>query len=85
MPNTQSKEKIDLLKWLGAEVIPVPAVPWENPANYNHQAKRCETIGRRMSSERIAIEQNRGEHKKKKERKEKTEQSFSSYSFFKSR
>lgn len=40
MPNTQSQEKIDLLKMLGAEVYPVPAVPFENPENYNHQAKR---------------------------------------------
>ncbi len=37
MPNTQSQEKIDLLKALGAEVRPVPAVPFDNPANYNHQ------------------------------------------------
>ncbi|CAH7675998.1 tryptophan synthase beta subunit-like PLP-dependent enzyme, partial [Phakopsora pachyrhizi] len=41
MPNTQSKEKINLLKMLGAEVYPVPAVPFENPENYNHQAARC--------------------------------------------
>lgn len=41
MPNTQSKEKIDLLKWLGAEVHAVPAVPFTDPMNYNHQAKRC--------------------------------------------
>ncbi|GAA5935004.1 cysteine synthase A [Sporobolomyces koalae] len=40
MPNTQSQEKIDLLKMLGAEVYPVPAVAFENPENYNHQAKR---------------------------------------------
>ncbi len=40
MPNTQSQEKIDLLKALGAEVRPVPAVPFENPANYNHQVER---------------------------------------------
>lgn len=39
MPNTQSQEKIDLLRMLGAEVYPVPAVPYENPLNYNHQAK----------------------------------------------
>ncbi|KAL4073949.1 tryptophan synthase beta subunit-like PLP-dependent enzyme [Scleroderma yunnanense] len=39
MPNTQSQEKIDLLRMLGAEVYPVPAVPYENPKNYNHQAK----------------------------------------------
>ncbi|KAI0690541.1 pyridoxal phosphate-dependent enzyme beta subunit [Cytidiella melzeri] len=39
MPNTQSQEKIDLLRMLGAEVHPVPAVAYENPANYNHQAR----------------------------------------------
>lgn len=40
MPNTQSQGKVDLLRLLGAEVYPVPAVAIENPDNYNHQAKR---------------------------------------------
>ncbi|CAF9928275.1 MAG: Cysteine synthase 1 [Gomphillus americanus] len=40
MPNTQSQGKVDLLRLLGAEVFPVPAVAFENPENYNHQAKR---------------------------------------------
>ncbi|KAL8835691.1 MAG: hypothetical protein Q9170_003230 [Blastenia crenularia] len=40
MPNTQSQGKIDLMRLLGAEVFPVPAVAFENPENYNHQAKR---------------------------------------------
>ncbi|KAF9112898.1 hypothetical protein BGX27_002605 [Mortierella sp. AM989] len=40
MPNTQSQEKIDLLRMLGAEVYPVPAVAFDNPQNYNHQAAR---------------------------------------------
>ncbi|KAJ5831771.1 hypothetical protein N7474_000082 [Penicillium riverlandense] len=40
MPNTQSQGKIDLLRLLGAEVYPVPAVAFDNPQNYNHQAKR---------------------------------------------
>jgi len=40
MPNTQSQEKIDVLKVLGADVRPVPAVPFDNPDNYNHQARR---------------------------------------------
>jgi len=40
MPNTQSQEKIDVLKVLGADVRPVPAVPFDNLENYNHQAKR---------------------------------------------
>lgn len=40
MPNNQSKEKIDMLKTLGATVNPVPVVPWDDPNNYNHQARR---------------------------------------------
>ncbi|KAK4241699.1 tryptophan synthase beta subunit-like PLP-dependent enzyme [Achaetomium macrosporum] len=40
MPDTQSQGKIDLLRLLGAEVYPVPAVAFENPQNYNHQARR---------------------------------------------
>lgn len=40
MPNTQSQGKIDLLRLLGADVRPVPAVAFENPENYNHQAAR---------------------------------------------
>ena len=37
--HVQSQEKIDLLKMLGADVRPVPAVAFENPKNYNHQAR----------------------------------------------
>lgn len=40
MPDTQSQEKMDLLRNLGAEVRPVPAVPYDDPQNYNHIAKR---------------------------------------------
>ena len=39
MPDTQSEEKISLLRMLGADVRPVPAVPLTDPLNYNHQAK----------------------------------------------
>jgi cysteine synthase len=52
MPNTQSQGKIDLLRLLGAEVYPVPAVPWENSQNYNWQAKR--------HAERVAKESEAG-------------------------
>jgi cysteine synthase A len=34
IPNTQSQEKIDALRALGAEVRPVPAVPYKDPNNY---------------------------------------------------
>lgn len=40
MPNTQSKNKIETLRLLGAEVYPVPVAPFNDPKNYNHQAKR---------------------------------------------
>ena len=36
---SQSQEKIDLLRMLGAEVHPVPAVAYDNPKNYNHLAR----------------------------------------------
>jgi cysteine synthase len=34
MPDTQSQEKKDALRLLGAELIEVPAVPYKNPNNY---------------------------------------------------
>jgi len=40
IPETQSKEKIELLRALGAEVRPVPEKPYSNPDNYNHVARR---------------------------------------------
>ncbi|HEX5048384.1 MAG TPA: cysteine synthase A [Gammaproteobacteria bacterium] len=40
MPNTQSQEKKDALRLCGAELREVPAVPYKDPNNYVHQAKR---------------------------------------------
>ncbi|XP_048734425.1 uncharacterized protein LOC125650293 isoform X1 [Ostrea edulis] len=40
MPNNQSREKIECLQTLGAEVYPCPVKPWTDPDNYNHQAAR---------------------------------------------
>jgi cysteine synthase A len=34
IPDTQSQEKMDALRVLGAEVHPVPAVPYKDPNNY---------------------------------------------------
>ncbi|HSO48318.1 MAG TPA: cysteine synthase A [Rhizobiaceae bacterium] len=34
IPETQSQEKKDMLRLLGAELIEVPAVPYKNPNNY---------------------------------------------------
>ncbi len=40
IPDTQSQEKIDLLRILGAEVRAVPAKPYKDPDNYQHVARR---------------------------------------------
>lgn len=40
MPETQSREKIDLLRVLGADVRLVPAVPFSDEGNYYHVAQR---------------------------------------------
>jgi len=40
IPDTQSKEKMDLLRAYGADVRPVPPAPYAEPGNYNHVAKR---------------------------------------------
>src|ERR1700756_1657314 len=40
IPETQSVEKISLLRTLGAEVITVPEKPYSDPGNYNRQAQR---------------------------------------------
>src|SRR5262245_39686802 len=40
IPETQSKEKKELLRLCGAELREVPAVPFKNPNNYVHVAER---------------------------------------------
>ncbi len=40
IPKTQSQEKKDMLRLCGAELIEVPALPYSNPNNYQHVAKR---------------------------------------------
>jgi len=40
MPETQSKEKQDTLKALGAELVLVPAAPYSNPGHYVHTSRR---------------------------------------------
>jgi len=40
MPRTQSQEKKDAVKLLGAELIEVDAVPYSNPENYVHVSER---------------------------------------------
>jgi len=40
IPDDQSPEKIELLRTIGADVRVVPAVPFANPENYYHVARR---------------------------------------------
>jgi cysteine synthase len=40
IPETQSQEKKDALRLYGAELVEVPALPYSNPNNYQHVAKR---------------------------------------------
>lgn len=40
MPDTQSKEKVDTLRALGAELVLVPAAPYSSPCHFVHQSRR---------------------------------------------
>ncbi len=40
IPDTQSQEKLALLRAMGAELHPVPPAPYSEAGNYNHVAKR---------------------------------------------
>jgi cysteine synthase len=48
MPETQSKEKMDFLRMIGADLRPVPAKPYRDPGNYVH-------LSRRMAEEMGAV------------------------------
>ena len=39
IPETQSQEKKDALRLLGAELVEVPALPYKNPNNYVHYSR----------------------------------------------
>ena len=46
MPETQSREKIDFLRMIGADLRLVPARPFRDPGNYVHVARRlAEELG----------------------------------------
>ncbi|HTJ64025.1 MAG TPA: cysteine synthase A, partial [Alphaproteobacteria bacterium] len=51
MPETQSQEKKDFIKLIGAELKLVPAVPFANPGNYVH-------VSHRLADELAASEPN---------------------------
>lgn len=47
IPETQSQEKLDMLRLCGAELMLVPAVPYKNPENYVHVSER---VAREMAA-----------------------------------
>ena len=49
IPETQSREKMGLLRLAGAELVPVPAVPYANPDNY---VKRSGRLAEDLARER---------------------------------
>ncbi|WP_439577261.1 cysteine synthase A [Elioraea sp.] len=51
MPETQSREKIEFLRMIGAELRLVPAAPYKDPGNYVH-------VSRRLAEELAASEPN---------------------------
>ena len=40
MPETQSREKMDTLRALGADLVTVPAAPFSNPGHFVHTSRR---------------------------------------------
>jgi cysteine synthase A len=40
MPETQSREKMDTLRALGAQLVTVPAAPYSNPGHFVHTSRR---------------------------------------------
>jgi len=47
IPDTQSQEKKDMLRLMGAELIEVPAVPYSNPNNYvKYSGRLAETLAK---------------------------------------
>jgi len=51
IPDTQSREKKDMLRMCGAKLVEVPAVAYSNPNNYQH-------VGRRLAEQLKKTEKN---------------------------
>ena len=51
IPETQSQEKKDMLRLMGAELVEVPAVPYKNPNNYvKYSARLAEELDRQLDN-----------------------------------
>ena len=51
--DTQSIEKKNTLRWGGAQLLEVPAVPFKNPLNYVHVAQRMAEQLRKAGGKRV--------------------------------
>ncbi len=64
MPETQSEEKKATLRSMGAELRTFPAVPYRDPANYVHQARR---LAESLSSEHGVFYANQWDNRSNRE------------------
>jgi len=62
IPETQSLEKIELLRTLGAKVITVADKPYHDPGNYNHVARRLAAENRWFWADQFDNPANRMAH-----------------------
>src|SRR5690242_9604485 len=57
IPDSQSQEKKDTLRLCGAQLVEVPALPYSNPNNYQHVARRLADQLRRTESSVLFADQ----------------------------
>jgi cysteine synthase A len=55
IPETQSQEKKDMLRLCGAELVEVPALPYNNPNNYQHVGRRLADKLRESGTEKNGV------------------------------
>ena len=63
IPETQSQEKKDALRLLGARLVEVPALPFKNPNNYVHYSERLARGARRDGTQRSHLGQPVGQYR----------------------
>ena len=63
IPETQSQEKKDALRLLGAQLVEVPAVPYKNPNNYVHYSRAPGRGARQDRAQRRHLGQPVGQHR----------------------
>ena len=63
IPETQSQEKKDALRLLGAHLVEVPALPYKNPNSYVHYSERLAARARQDRAQRRHLGQPMGQYR----------------------